>query len=168
MGWLKIQRVVSFAWIAFSLLFIWASLHLKVGTPAHPGPGFMPLLIGLFMATVSLITLAKEYKTENDPKLFDRRHLRKHILLFGLLITYCLIIDYLGFLISTFILMLFLFKGIEPQKWSTAIFAAIRRAGMASSRWWMPSPNRAIWRRRSSISLASIRAWRWTAKAFYR
>jgi len=129
MGWLNIQRIALFAWVGFSLLFIWASLQLTVGTPAHPGPGFMPFLIGLFMAVVSFITLVKEYGTKNDPQLFSRRYLPKHLLLFAMLITYCLIINHLGFFISTFILMFFLFKGIEPQKWSTALLATLLTVG---------------------------------------
>jgi hypothetical protein len=38
---------------------------------------------------------------------------------------YAVILNRVGYLVSTFLLMLFLFKGIEPHGWTTAIIATI-------------------------------------------
>jgi predicted neutral ceramidase superfamily lipid hydrolase len=36
-----------------------------------------------------------------------------------------LVFKSLGFIVSTFFLLLFLFKGIEPQKWKTALVLSL-------------------------------------------
>jgi len=41
------------------------------------------------------------------------------------LLVYVLTFTYFGFLISTFMMLLFLFKAIEHQKWSVAVLEAI-------------------------------------------
>ena len=41
------------------------------------------------------------------------------------LLIYTYFFETIGFIISSLLLMLFLFKGIEPQKWSAAILSTI-------------------------------------------
>jgi hypothetical protein len=43
----------------------------------------------------------------------------------GALLVYNFIFVYLGFILSTILLLLFLFKAIEPQKWSVAVAGAL-------------------------------------------
>lgn len=120
---------MAYFWIVLSLLFSWGAIDLRVGTPAHPGPGFMPLLIGIFMGAVSIVMLlrdpekASELPQGKKETLFPLKRMRKHFLLLGSLIAYGLMAPRLGFMVSTAIFMLFLFKAIEPQKWTTAILA---------------------------------------------
>ena len=41
------------------------------------------------------------------------------------LLAYALVFKWAGFLLSTFLLLLFLLKGLEPQKWSVAIAVSV-------------------------------------------
>jgi hypothetical protein len=41
------------------------------------------------------------------------------------LVLYAYVFTYLGFILSTGLLLLFLFKAVEPQKWSWAITGAV-------------------------------------------
>ncbi len=42
------ERIVALGFVLFALVFLAGSLPLKVGTPARPGAGFMPAVVGLF------------------------------------------------------------------------------------------------------------------------
>ena len=72
-------------------------------------------------------------------------------LVMAALLLYALLLKGLGFIVSTFLLLLFLFKGLEPQKWRIALILA---AASCCSRgpggrpatlsitpliWWLPS-----------------------------
>ena len=41
------------------------------------------------------------------------------------ILVYALVFKWAGFLLSTFVLLLFLLKGLEPQKWSVALAVAV-------------------------------------------
>ena len=84
------------------------------------------------MGTTSLITLLTSIWTEKginnerkDGKLFPLVHLRKPIFVYVAIATYGLTLNFFGYLISTSLLMFFLFKYIEPQKLLTALIATI-------------------------------------------
>jgi putative tricarboxylic transport membrane protein len=42
---------------------------------------------------------------------------------------YAIILRWVGFLLSTFFLLLFLFKGLEPQRWRVALILSIVATG---------------------------------------
>ena len=41
------------------------------------------------------------------------------------LLAYAVIMNYLGFLVSTFLFLVFLLKVIEPQRWSVALLGSL-------------------------------------------
>lgn len=129
------QYIFLFLWMLFSAIFCMEAIHLNVGTRRRPGPGFMPLLIGIFMFLVALFTLFKNLlgSTETDGKVrldISLKTLRKPIAIYAALLTYGLILTRLGYLISTTFLMLFLFK-VEPQKWFIALISTILTVGIS-------------------------------------
>jgi putative tricarboxylic transport membrane protein len=126
-----IEIGVPILWILLSCFIVKGAIDLQIGGLSHPGPGFMPLVIGIFMTIVSFITLLQmilnkiriNSKTMDDKLSFA--NFNKILIVFISVITYSLVLNYLGYLISTFVLMLFLFKGIAPQKWSIASISTI-------------------------------------------
>ena len=43
----------------------------------------------------------------------------------GALLAYAVLMNYLGFMISTFIFLAFLLRAIEPQRWSVALLGSL-------------------------------------------
>ncbi len=124
------QKIALYLWILFAIFFSLGSLQLEIGRPSRPGPGFMPLLIGIFMGATSLITLVTTMWAKNGisreakgDKLFSLVHLRKPILIYVAIATYAVTLNPFGYLLSTCLLMFFLFKYIEPQKLLTTVIA---------------------------------------------
>ncbi len=129
------QNISLSLWVLFSAIFCTGAIHLKVGSLGRPGPGFMPLLIGIFMFLVSLFTLFKTLlgraETDGGARLeISLKTLRKPIAIYAALVAYGLILTRLGYLISTSFLMLFLFK-VEPQKWFIALIFTILTVGIS-------------------------------------
>jgi hypothetical protein len=124
------QRIALLGVLLFSIVFSAGAVGLGVGTPHHPRPGFMPLLIGIFMGVVTLFALvhniwSPEVGVEKTETMISWNQLKKPLQIYLALIAYGLLLEYLGFLASTSLLMIFLFKGIEPQKWGTAILLTV-------------------------------------------
>lgn len=127
-----LQNGALFLWILFAIVFCIGAIELKVETPAHPGPGFMPFLVGIFMGGISLITLLRDFLARSKTgagrsatELFPLTKLRKPAVMCVAVFAYALILPRLGYLVSTFALMLVLFKGLASQRWGMAIIAAV-------------------------------------------
>jgi hypothetical protein len=127
----NLQNAVLLLWIIFAVIFCVGAIQLKVGDPGHPGPGFMPLLIGVFMGVISFVTLIKGLRAGSRSvsgkmagDLFSVAKISKPGIVYGAIFIYGLLVPVLGYLLSTFGLMLVLFKGIAPQKWGIALIAA--------------------------------------------
>jgi putative tricarboxylic transport membrane protein len=131
------QNMVLVGWLLLAAVFCVGSVNLGIGSPHRPLPGFMPFLIGLFMGGVTLFTLAHGLWTsqgatgEEKERIGSWGQLKKPAMILAALIAYGLAMDHLGFLASTFLLMLFLFKGIEPQKWWVAVLLALVTVGFS-------------------------------------
>jgi hypothetical protein len=55
---------------------------------------------------------------------------QKGVKVMATLFLYVAVFHWLGFILSTFLLLLFLFKGLEPQKWGTAILISALTVGI--------------------------------------
>lgn len=96
-----------------------ALLTMKVGSMQEAGPGLFPLLTGCFLALFSALTFlgatnSGEKKTVQSlwP---DRKWFRVFVLVLVLLV-YAFVLETTGFLITTLLLLVFLFK-MESKKW---------------------------------------------------
>jgi len=125
--------ISSLSWIVVGLLFCvrggeYGFLHL--GTL---GPGFFPFTAGLILVFLSLMLLFSSIRRKigddesiREKRFFPERNSWKRLLLALLsLLAYIFCLKYLGFLITTFLFMMFLLRFIEPQKWVTVLVAAI-------------------------------------------
>lgn len=118
----------SLFWLLCSVLIIVGSLRLSVGTMRNPGPGFMPLLIGVLLSVISILLFIQSQKQSG---------LQKHALWAGTtgwqkvvatgfaLLIYAVALPHLGFLFVTFFLMVFLFKAAGEMSWRASLGGAI-------------------------------------------
>lgn len=129
----RYDQMSSLVWLAFAIYICIESGRLSFGSFDRPGPGFLPLLVGLFLGVFSIAaflraTLSRSVQ-ENIPPWYPRQRWKKLIWVLGSLLAYAIFLETLGFLISTFLLLVFLFRyGMEPKRWAVAIGAS----GLAS------------------------------------
>lgn len=120
-------------WLLFGLGLSWQGWQLGHGPLAEPGSGFLIVWLGAFMA---LVAAGKLVKTLRDGKhsepiaaLWAGARVSKVVLAVLVLMAYALILPSVGFLISTVLLLLVLFRGIDPLGWLAAVVAAVLGAG---------------------------------------
>ncbi len=120
--------------LTLALYYMWEAQQLGIGAARTPAPGFFPLLLGAALAILALIFLTTVFLREKGgalmPGLWQGLRWQKTILILVSLTAYAFLLEPLGYLVATLLLMIYLFKGIEPQKWRGALFGAILSSGV--------------------------------------
>lgn len=107
----------------FGLYIAYEGYQLKLGAPNAPKPGFMIFWMGIILTSLSIPLLIQTFLSARDEKKVLWKGLGWHrgIKLMLSLLIYVAVFKWAGFILSTFLLLLFLFKGLEPQKWGMAL-----------------------------------------------
>jgi len=106
---------VGSVFLAFSLFIIYESLRLGLGTLKKPGSGFLTFCAALLLSVFSLVLISRGYRLRESTKPFPR----KVILALGILILYSLVMDSLGFTLSTFLMVGIFFRLAQERPWWT-------------------------------------------------
>lgn len=117
--------------LLLSILSLWIcieSFRISIGSLGNPGPGFIGLLSGLVMGIFSVILTIFPNRfikdsSEGEKTIFTGK-IWKVVYTLTALCAYGFFMEILGFLISTFLLMIFLLMGIERQKWWFALIVS--------------------------------------------
>jgi putative tricarboxylic transport membrane protein len=124
----KLDAWSSIFWLIISTLITIHSLKLDPGTFYNPGPGFLFFWCGVTLGTFSIIVLLLALTTKKEEasteKVFENVNWVKIISVTLSLTIYAIIIERLGFLISTVLFIAFLLHSIGTKKWYVVIFIA--------------------------------------------
>jgi len=122
----KRDLLSSLVWLGIGILFCIGGVRHEHGlfVSGIPGPGFLPFLAGIGLILLSLILLrsAAPKKREEDGNIhieafLPERDSRKRLLfVLSALIFYVIVLEHLGFALTTLIFMIFLLR-IEPRRW---------------------------------------------------
>lgn len=126
------QRVNGFVTLLLGICILWQGSYLSLGSFQRPGPGFFPILVAIVIIILSLFSVISSIKKggrQDSPR--GRFTTIRVLIVFASLLAYFVFLDYLGFILVSFSLMLFLFVATEPQKWRTAILKAVITTGLA-------------------------------------
>jgi hypothetical protein len=118
----------SVLWVAIGLAIALYSKKYGLGTLSSPGPGFVPFLSGLAIALLAVVVLLQQLHKEGKESLKDLWAQRKWptvLLVMGVLVLYTIFLKTLGFLVTTFLLIAFLYRTMEPLGWRKVLFGAI-------------------------------------------
>jgi len=124
----RISGLVVFFVGAFIL---WQGRHLPVGSLRRPGAGFFPTLMAVAIMMVSLLLVIPKSKKEKEKQPIAGKSILRVLTVFLGLLAYFLLLEYLGFIIVSFLLMAFLFVTFGSQRWPTAVFRAFIAVGLA-------------------------------------
>jgi len=111
-------------WFAIAAYVCIGGYKFGFGSFREPGPGFIFIISGSFLAILSLIDFCQTLKKNASSNLVLGLHWRKATLVFICVFAYSYIFNFLGFVLSTFLLLMFLFKTTGATKWWHAILAS--------------------------------------------
>jgi putative tricarboxylic transport membrane protein len=128
----KHYRIGSIFWLAVGMYTAVSAYQLGFGSFRRPGHGFIFFLASLFLIILSAIDLGGTFigkpKTNEDKKeepLWLGVRWGKILLVLIAIVVYVYLLNFLGFVLSTFLLMIFLFKTVEPTKWWIAVVSSV-------------------------------------------
>jgi putative tricarboxylic transport membrane protein len=123
----KYIRADGLIWVIIGIAMCIGSIKLQLGSLRAPGPGFLPFFSGALLGIFGLIlmvstALAGEKEREQPENSESRmkwnwRRSLTPLLTLGTLFAYILLLEPLGFMLTTFVCLLLLFKLSEPRRW---------------------------------------------------
>jgi putative tricarboxylic transport membrane protein len=119
--------VSALVWLAIGLGVVRAGYDLGLGSVRDPGSGFMLFWVGLVMAGLALAILIEALRRPAagpGAAVPGARHFKVAAVV-AALVLYAWLLETLGFILTTTPILIFLFKAVEPQRWSVAIAGGI-------------------------------------------
>lgn len=123
--------VVNIFWLVLSTAVCVESWSLKVGGVHNPGPGFLPFYTAILLGLLALISLLQTLKESEGSasEIWGGIQFGKLAILLGTLFLYVFLLERLGFLLGTFLLLLVLFRIVEPYGWKTILLSSLLTIG---------------------------------------
>ena len=123
----KYLRVDGLIWVILGIALCLGSVKLQLGSFRVPGPGFLPFCSGVSLGFFGFIQMlsplfagADERQQQNSYEGRVKWNWRKSLtplLTLMTLLAYILLLEPLGFVLTTFVCLLLLFKLSEPRRW---------------------------------------------------
>lgn len=121
--------ISSLFWAAMGIGVCGGGYELGIGNLHDPGGGFIFFWVGVLMIGLSFGILARAVRqkaTTGEMKaVWAGISLKKIVSVLAVLFIYAYLLTPLGFIPATILLLIFLFKAVEPQRWSWAILGAV-------------------------------------------
>jgi len=113
-------------WMGLSIFMMVLSIRLGLGRFHNPGPGLMPFLLGLLLILISFyLFLSSIVKKKDKDKKMEERQGQINFIKIGLvsasLFVYAFVLNKLGYLIATFLLLTILFRSVGLKRWSSLL-----------------------------------------------
>ena len=113
-------------WFVLSLYVSAESYRMGLGTWHNPGDGYFSFGAGLVLAVMSLSLLIKELpklRQKSSLPVSEQLRWKNVILIVVAMFLYALLFARLGFILCTFLLIVFLLRFIGSRSWVTSIIA---------------------------------------------
>ena len=114
-----------------AVVILWQGRGLSFGGLHAPGPGFFPTLVAAVLVILSLFLIIPGGKGVKQESPLSASSFIRMLIVFVALVGYFFFLEYLGFVIISFLLMAFLFLWVARQKWYFAFSSAVICIGLA-------------------------------------
>ncbi len=116
----RFDKIGSIVCLIVAAVAIWQSAVIPMGRISKPGPGFLPFWVGIILALLSValwIQASLRKPTEETRQFLSGEGKWTYVISTGAgLLVYTALMEPLGFVISTFLLLIFLFWYVGKQK----------------------------------------------------
>ncbi|WP_319415563.1 tripartite tricarboxylate transporter TctB family protein [Marispirochaeta aestuarii] len=124
--------ILGLVCLLFVLVFFTATLQLPSSEASHKDPAVYPSLLLFLIALVGVILIVQgflSYRRDGRKKIFDYGQIKLPLILMILTLVYVMVMQFLGFLISTFIYLFLVFMTFGGEKkagfWFSSILTCI-------------------------------------------
>jgi putative tricarboxylic transport membrane protein len=124
-----LDKIGAIVCLVIAGIALWQSVKVPMGSIRQPGPGFLPFWVGVILALLSVVLWfqASFRKPAAEPVRFLSGEGKwAYVAAAGIgLLIYTFLLEPLGFISSTFLLLIFLFRVIGKQKWWVGVTGSI-------------------------------------------
>ncbi len=125
----RYQIIPIFVWLGLSLFVMILSYKLGLGGLHNPGPGLMPFVLGCLLCITSFYlllasSLKREDRRETGKEGIGKTRLGRLCLVLGSLIAYPLLLEWLGYLCTTLLVLIILFRSMR-NRWLSVLSASV-------------------------------------------
>jgi putative tricarboxylic transport membrane protein len=117
--------VVAALALAFSVTALYESAKLPFGTVHSPGQGFFPWWISTVIFLLALFLLFQALMSPSSVTRGGSGGIAKVASLLIVLAAYTFLLEPLGYPLCTFLLVLFMLRATDPQRWTVALGMAL-------------------------------------------
>ena len=102
------------------------ALDLELGTPTNPGSGFMIFGVAVVLGVLAFVQILKALlsRGQEEETAPEKIHLGRVVAVVGASVLYIALLELVGFLLCTFVLLTFLLQVYEKGKWVWAVGGA--------------------------------------------
>jgi putative tricarboxylic transport membrane protein len=120
-------------WLALAVPAAMEAYRLHVGSVHAPGAGFLPFYAAILLGVLAVVSLVQDLREKTGPasELWGGVRWGKWIAMVAALFIYVALLERLGFMLATFLLMLVLFRLLEPYRWTTVLLFSLLTMGSA-------------------------------------
>ncbi len=115
-------------WLLFAIYIAVESYRLGLGKWDDPGAGYFPFGAALLFAAMALAVLVKSLKrssrTGTDSGVKEKLRWQNVLFVLIAMILYTFFLNRVGFVLCTFMVVVFFIKGVASQRWSKSILTA--------------------------------------------
>jgi putative tricarboxylic transport membrane protein len=120
--------VVAALALALGAAAIFESAKLPLGTVRNPGQGFFPGWTSVVIVLLAIVLVAEALTSRSSTNPHAPGRMAKVTALLLVLAAYTFLLDFLGYLICTFFLALFMLRATDPHRWPAALSMALLTA----------------------------------------
>ena len=113
--------------LAFGLFAVAQARGLRFGTVAAPGPGFFPLCLAMAVCLAAVGLIVRAWRAAPAGASASTPGARRFAVAgtLGALLVYALVLEWLGFLLATFALLVFFFRALQRQSWLVVVTGSL-------------------------------------------
>jgi len=111
--------------LIFGAAAAYESAKLPFGTVHNPGQGFFPWWTSVVIILLAMILLIQALKSPSSAAREKSGRIARVVALLVVLAAYSFLLDPLGYPLCTFLLVLFMLRATDPQRWTVALGMAL-------------------------------------------
>jgi putative tricarboxylic transport membrane protein len=125
----KYEIIPVIFWTGLSIFMMVLSIRLGLGKFHTPGPGLMPFILGILLLIACFyLSIAAFFKLGGKKEISKEKPGRIDFVKIGLvlfsLFVYALLLEKVGYLITTFLLLIILFRTAGFKRWGSVLIAS--------------------------------------------
>ena len=126
-GMRKTDFIAGLLLLGFALMVAEESLRLPFGTMRRPGIAFLPVLLSVLLALLSIGLIVQAWKrpAAADGPGIQLGLWKKVVASLVGLFAFGFVFEWLGYVVSTVLLLVFLMRAVEPVRWWLVLVVAV-------------------------------------------